>query len=78
MNNYSLDTIRNEIIGNDLVFDTPFGKRHLLYVDYTASGRAVKSIEKQIWYFHNLKNQDCEFPYFWSGVGCSKSLQKCI
>jgi selenocysteine lyase/cysteine desulfurase len=48
LNNYSLDNIRNEIIGNDLVFDTPFGKRHLLYVDYTASGRAVKSIEKKI------------------------------
>ncbi len=48
MNNYSLDIIRNEIIGNDLVFDTPFGKRHLLYVDYTASGRAVKSIENKI------------------------------
>ena len=48
MNNYSLDTIRKEIIGNDLVFDTPFGKRHLLYVDYTASGRAVKRIENKI------------------------------
>jgi len=48
LNNYSLDIIRNEIIGNDLAFDTPFGKRHLLYVDYTASGRAVKSIENKI------------------------------
>jgi selenocysteine lyase/cysteine desulfurase len=48
LNNYSLDTIRNEIIGYNLVFDTPFGKRHLLYVDYTASGRAVKSIENKI------------------------------
>jgi len=45
---YSLDTIRSEIIGNDLAFNTPFGKRHLLYVDYTASGRAVNSIEHKI------------------------------
>jgi len=45
---YTLDTIRNEIIGNDLAFNTPFGKRHLLYVDYTASGRAVRSIEQKI------------------------------
>lgn len=48
LNNYSIDNIRNEIIGNDIVFDTPFGKRHLLYADYTASGRAVKVIEKKI------------------------------
>ena len=48
MNNYSIENIRNEIIGNDIVFDTPFGKRHLLYADYTASGRAVRIIEKKI------------------------------
>ena len=48
MNNYSLDIIRNEIIGNDLAFDTPFGERHMLYIDYTASGRGIKIIEDKI------------------------------
>ena len=43
-----MENIRNQIIGNDLIFDTPFGKRHLLYVDYAASGRALKSIENKI------------------------------
>jgi len=62
LNNYLLDIIRNEIIGNDLVFDTPFGKRHLLYVDYTASGRAVKSIENKIQnilkFYANIHTED--------------------
>ena len=48
MKKYSLESIRNEIIGNNLVFETPFGKRHLLYVDYTASGRGVQSIENKL------------------------------
>jgi len=48
LNIYSLDIIRNEIIGNDLAFDTPFGERHMLYIDYTASGRGIKIIEDKI------------------------------
>ena len=48
MGKYSLETIRKQIVGNDLVFDTPFGKRHLLYADYTASGRGLKMIEEKI------------------------------
>ncbi len=48
MKKYSIESIRNEIIGNNLVFETPFGKRHLLYVDYTASGRGVQSIENKL------------------------------
>ncbi len=48
MQNYSLESIRKQIIGNDLVFDTPFGERHLLYTDYTASGRGLKFIEEKI------------------------------
>jgi selenocysteine lyase/cysteine desulfurase len=43
--NYDLDTIREQIIGHDLVFDTPFGERHMLYADFTASGRGLKFIE---------------------------------
>jgi selenocysteine lyase/cysteine desulfurase len=48
MDKYDLDLIRNQIIGNDLVFDTPFGKRNILYADYTASGRGVKFIEEKL------------------------------
>ncbi|MBN2246223.1 MAG: aminotransferase class V-fold PLP-dependent enzyme [Candidatus Aminicenantes bacterium] len=48
MDNYEMEEIRKDIIGNDLVFDTPFGKRHLLYADYTASGRGLKRIEAKI------------------------------
>ncbi|MGD2294709.1 MAG: aminotransferase class V-fold PLP-dependent enzyme [Candidatus Aminicenantes bacterium] len=52
MEKYDLESIRKNIIGNDLLFDTPFGKRHLLYVDYTASGRGLKFIEEKI---HNIQ-----------------------
>lgn len=46
MRNYSMEAIRKQIIGNNLIFDTPFGKRHLLYADYTASGRGLRMIEE--------------------------------
>jgi selenocysteine lyase/cysteine desulfurase len=45
-----LDWLRKEIIGKNLLFDTPFGKRPLVYADYTASGRGLKSIEDYIAY----------------------------
>jgi selenocysteine lyase/cysteine desulfurase len=48
LDNSLLDNLRNEIIGNDLIFDTPFGKRHMLYIDYTASGRGIRIIEEKI------------------------------
>jgi selenocysteine lyase/cysteine desulfurase len=48
VDNYSLDKIRQDIIGNNVIFKSPFGKRHLLYVDYTASGRGINSIEQKI------------------------------
>ena len=47
--NYTLEAIRKQILGHDLVFDTPFGERHLLYVDFTASGRGLKFIENILW-----------------------------
>ncbi len=49
MDRYSLEAIRKQIVGNDLLFDTPFGERHLLYADYTASGRGFQKIEEKIW-----------------------------
>jgi len=48
MATYDLGYIRSQIIGNDLVFDTPFGERNILYADYTASGRGVKLIEDKL------------------------------
>lgn len=48
MNPYHLDQIRSQIIGGNLLIDTPFGQRHLLYADYTASGRGVQLIEDKL------------------------------
>lgn len=44
----SLEEVRGEILGRDLLFRTPFGPRHLFYADYTASGRSVASIEERL------------------------------
>ena len=48
MEKYDLGYIREQIIGNDLVFETPFGERDIFYADYTASGRGVKFIEDKL------------------------------
>ena len=37
--------IRSSVIGDDAVFDGPFGPRRNVYADYTASGRALTFIE---------------------------------
>ena len=37
--------IRNNLIGNDLSFEGPFGRRQVLYCDYIASGKSLKFIE---------------------------------
>jgi selenocysteine lyase/cysteine desulfurase len=36
---------RRNIIGNQQYFDTPFGKKRIIYADWTASGRAYQPIE---------------------------------
>ncbi|MDX1798823.1 MAG: aminotransferase class V-fold PLP-dependent enzyme, partial [Candidatus Lokiarchaeia archaeon] len=48
MDNYSIENIRKQIIGNDVLIETPYGKRHMLYLDYTASGRGIKIIENKL------------------------------
>jgi selenocysteine lyase/cysteine desulfurase len=48
METFDLDYIRRQIIGNDLIFKTPFGERNILYADYTASGRGLTIIEEKI------------------------------
>ena len=40
--------LRNQIIGRDTVFETPFGSRLLTYADYAASGRGLYFIEKAL------------------------------
>lgn len=42
------EKLRKDIIGGDVLFETPFGQRNLFYADYTASGRGLYSIEKTL------------------------------
>ena len=44
----NLDFIRNQIIGKNLTFETPFGKRTLIYTDYSSSGSGLRFIENYI------------------------------
>ncbi|QEE17017.2 hypothetical protein DSAG12_02849 [Promethearchaeum syntrophicum] len=44
----NLDFIRNQIIGRNLTFETPFGKRTLIYTDYSSSGSGLRFIESYL------------------------------
>lgn len=39
---------RNDIVGNDLVYTTPFGIQKMIYADWVASGRLYRPIESRI------------------------------
>src|SRR3984893_13127219 len=39
---------RKNIIGNQQCFESPFGKKQIIYADWTASGRAYRPIEEFI------------------------------
>ncbi len=39
---------RRNIIGQDLIFTTPYGRKKLLYADWVASGRLYRPIEEQL------------------------------
>ena len=43
-----LEELRSEIIGIDSMIDTPFGRRPLVYCDYTASGRSLHFVERYL------------------------------
>lgn len=40
-----LKWLRSQIIGVDAEFKSPFGRRHITYSDYTASGRFLRFVE---------------------------------
>ena len=43
-----LKTLFTSIIGNNITFNSPFGKKSIIYSDFTASGRGINQIEKFI------------------------------
>jgi selenocysteine lyase/cysteine desulfurase len=45
MNGY-FDPFKKNIIGNDLMFETPYGLKKMIYADWVASGRLYAPIEK--------------------------------
>ncbi|CAO2143931.1 unnamed protein product [Urochloa humidicola] len=43
-----VEWVRSQLIGGDAEFETPFGRRALLYADHTATGRSLRYIEDYI------------------------------
>ena len=43
-----LNTLFTSSIGNDVTFNSPFGRKSVVYADFTASGRGLKEIEQFI------------------------------
>lgn len=41
-------TFRKDIVGIDQEFDSPFGRRRIVYTDWTASGRLFRPIEEKL------------------------------
>ncbi|HVN41290.1 MAG TPA: aminotransferase class V-fold PLP-dependent enzyme [Steroidobacteraceae bacterium] len=48
MTTWSFDFLRAQIVGIDSGFDTPFGRRLMVYCDYTASGRCLAFVERYL------------------------------
>jgi selenocysteine lyase/cysteine desulfurase len=49
---WTFDFLRSQIVGIDSAFETPFGRRLMVYCDYTASGRCLHFVER---YLQNLQ-----------------------
>ncbi|KAG8089498.1 hypothetical protein GUJ93_ZPchr0011g28603 [Zizania palustris] len=43
-----VEWVRSQLVGRDAEFDTPFGRRALVYADHTASGRSLRYVEDYI------------------------------
>lgn len=48
MQPWTFDFLRRQIVGIDSSFDTPFGRRLMVYCDYTASGRCLVFVERYL------------------------------
>ena len=48
MHDWNFDFLRRQIVGIDSAFDTPFGRRLMVYCDYTASGRCLIFVERYL------------------------------
>ena len=48
MHDWTFDFLRRQIVGIDSAFDTPFGRRLMVYCDYTASGRCLIFFERYL------------------------------
>ncbi|NQV19646.1 MAG: hypothetical protein HQ534_14040 [Armatimonadetes bacterium] len=44
----NLEWLRQDIIGHNKLFQTPYGEKPLIYTDYAVSARAVSFIENYI------------------------------
>jgi selenocysteine lyase/cysteine desulfurase len=48
MQPWTFDFLRRQVVGIDSSFDTPFGRRLMVYCDYTASGRCLLFLERYL------------------------------
>jgi selenocysteine lyase/cysteine desulfurase len=48
MQDWTFDFLRRQIVGIDASFETPFGRRPMVYCDYTASGRCLAFVERYL------------------------------
>ena len=44
----TFEYLRQQVVGIDSSFDTPFGRRLMTYCDYTASGRCLAFVERYL------------------------------
>ena len=48
MQDWSFEFLRSQVVGIDSAFDTPFGRRLMVYCDFTASGRCLLFVERYL------------------------------